>query len=69
LVENVYLILKTCFIFSGLFEYSHMQYDYERTDPNHERGGEPTLAEMTHKAIQILQKNPKGYFLLVEGKV
>jgi len=46
-----------------------MQYDFERTDPNHEVAGEPTLSEMTHKAIQILQKNPKGYFLLVEGGV
>ncbi|XP_052774836.1 alkaline phosphatase-like [Mya arenaria] len=51
----------------GLFEYSHMQYEFERTDPNHEKAGEPSLAEMTQKAIEILKKNPKGYFLLVEG--
>ena len=31
--------------------------------------GEPTLAEMTQKAIQILQKNPNGFVLLVEGKL
>lgn len=41
-----------------------MQYEYQR-----EKGpsGEPSLAEMTKKAIEILQKNDKGYFLLVEG--
>lgn len=31
--------------------------------------GEPSLSEMTKKAIQILQKNSKGYFLLVEGNL
>ncbi|KAL3869103.1 hypothetical protein ACJMK2_041828 [Sinanodonta woodiana] len=51
----------------GLFEYSHMNYDYERNDPNHEKAGEPSLEEMTEKAIQILSKNKKGFFLLVEG--
>ena len=48
----------------GLFEPSHMKFDADRPgDP----GGEPSLAEMTAKAIAILQKNPKGYFLMVEG--
>ena len=28
---------------------------------------EPTLAEMTSKAIDILKKNEKGFFLMVEG--
>lgn len=49
---------------AGLFEYSHMKYEVDRAD---DTAGEPSLAEMTEKAIQILQKNPKGYFLLVEG--
>lgn len=44
-----------------------MQYELERNDPNHEKAGEPSLAEMTEKAIKILNKNPKGFFLLVEG--
>ncbi|KAJ7349556.1 hypothetical protein OS493_038580 [Desmophyllum pertusum] len=48
----------------GLFEDSHMQYEVNRADDS---AGEPSIAEMTEKAIQILQKNPKGYFLLVEG--
>ncbi|XP_071446779.1 alkaline phosphatase, tissue-nonspecific isozyme-like [Hetaerina americana] len=29
--------------------------------------GDPSLAEMTRKAIQILSKNPQGFFLFVEG--
>ncbi len=28
---------------------------------------EPSLVEMTEKAIELLSVNPKGYFLLVEG--
>ncbi|XP_013390583.1 alkaline phosphatase, tissue-nonspecific isozyme, partial [Lingula anatina] len=45
-----------------LFEPSHMQYEGER---NHAM--EPSLAEMTEKAIKILKKNAKGFVLLVEG--
>ena len=48
----------------GLFEYSHMRYEVERAA---DKAGEPSIEEMTKKAIEILQKNPKGYFLLVEG--
>lgn len=48
----------------GLFEYSHMQYEVER--PN-DTAGEPSIKEMVDKAIKILKKNPKGYFLLVEA--
>jgi len=29
--------------------------------------GEPTLAEMTRKAIEVLGRNPRGFFLMVEG--
>jgi len=28
---------------------------------------EPSLAEMTERAIQILSKNPKGFYLFIEG--
>ncbi|OWF42220.1 alkaline phosphatase-like [Mizuhopecten yessoensis] len=48
----------------GLFGSSHMQYVLDR-DPSD--AGEPTLAELTEKAINILKKNTKGYFLMVEG--
>jgi alkaline phosphatase len=48
----------------ALFEPSHMQFEADRVrDP----AGEPSLAEMTFKAISILEKNPKGFFLMVEG--
>ena len=29
---------------------------------------EPSLAEMTKKAIKMLQRSPDGYFLFVEGR-
>jgi len=49
----------------GLFESSnHMEYEADRLN---DTGGEPSLTEMTEKAIQILKKNPKGYFLMVEA--
>jgi alkaline phosphatase len=48
----------------GLFERSHMEYDHDR--PN-DTAGEPSLAEMTEKAIDILSENPEGFVLLVEG--
>ena len=51
-------------LFQGLFEHSHLKYEVERAA---DKAGEPSIAEMTKKAIQILQKNPKGFFLLVEG--
>lgn len=48
----------------GLFERSHVKYEHDRaTDP----AGEPSIAEMTEKAIRILGKNPKGFYLMVEG--
>jgi alkaline phosphatase len=48
----------------GLFERSHMHYEADRL---HDAAGEPSLAAMTEKAIAILQKNPKGYYLMVEA--
>ncbi|MBY0275018.1 alkaline phosphatase [Candidatus Binatia bacterium] len=48
----------------GLFDPGHMQFNADRAkDP----GGEPTLAQMTAKALDVLQRAPEGYFLLVEG--
>ena len=43
-----------------------MSYEHERDTSE---GGEPSLAEMTRKAIQILNKNEQGFFLMVEGNV
>jgi alkaline phosphatase len=48
----------------GLFERSHMRYEADRLKDN---GGEPSLAEMTVKSIDILSQNPNGFFLMVEG--
>ncbi len=48
----------------GLFENFHMQYE---TDREGDVAGEPSLTEMTEKAIQVLQKNRRGYFLVVES--
>ena len=48
----------------GLFEPSHMKYE---TDRGTDLAGEPSLAEMTAKSIEILKKNKKGYYLMVEG--
>ena len=46
----------------GLFTSSHMSYDLDRDATK-----EPSLAEMTLKAIQMLKKSEKGFFLMVEG--
>lgn len=48
----------------GLFEPSHLHYEPERLL---DRAGEPSLSEMTAKAIRILKQNPKGFVLMVEG--
>ncbi|MFN3839011.1 MAG: alkaline phosphatase [Brevundimonas sp.] len=48
----------------GLFEPDHMKYEAER---DQDVGGEPSLAEMTQKAIAALQQQDKGYVLLVEA--
>ncbi|HEY5971390.1 MAG TPA: alkaline phosphatase [Pseudoxanthomonas sp.] len=50
----------------GLFERSHMEYEADRTL---DAGKEPSIAEMTAKSIDILNKQSgsKGYFLMVEG--
>ncbi|KAK3747763.1 hypothetical protein QZH41_008787 [Actinostola sp. cb2023] len=50
----------------GLFQPSHMQYEVER---DNDTAGEPSIEDMTEKAIKILSKNPKGFFLFVEGEL
>lgn len=49
----------------GLFEPSHVHYEADRVA--HDKAGEPSLTEMALKAVEILKKNPNGYFLMVEG--
>lgn len=48
----------------GLFERSHMEYEADRAA---DASGEPSLSEMTAKAIDVLAKNKKGFFLHVES--
>ena len=48
----------------GLFEPSHMNYEHDRP---HDGAGEPSLAQMTTSAIEVLKQNPHGFFLMVEG--
>ncbi len=48
----------------GLFESSHMQYEQDR---QHDKAGEPSLAEMTEKGLQILNNIDKPYFMMVEA--
>lgn len=48
----------------ALFNSSHMHYEADR---HRDLGGEPSLSEMTRKAINILKKNDKGFLLIVEA--
>ncbi|MGG7143291.1 alkaline phosphatase [Clostridium nigeriense] len=49
----------------GLFAKRDLAYDFDRTTLNNEE--EPSLAEMIEKAIQVLEKDEDGFFLMVEG--
>ncbi len=48
----------------GLFHMDHMDYELDRKNKGLDQ---PSLAEMTGKAIDVLAKNPNGYVLMVEG--
>ncbi len=48
----------------GLFNLSHMHYEADR---HNSPTGEPSLTQMTQKAIDILDNHSKGFFLMVEG--
>jgi alkaline phosphatase len=48
----------------GLFNESHMQYEADR---GNDIAGEPSLTQMTEKAIDILDNQDKGFFLMVES--
>ncbi|XP_067619437.1 membrane-bound alkaline phosphatase-like [Eurosta solidaginis] len=47
----------------GLFKDSHMNYHLE-TDA---QTNQPTLEEMTRKALELLRRNDQGYFVFIEG--
>jgi alkaline phosphatase len=48
----------------GMFASSHMDAEIDRPKLH---PSQPTLEEMTRKAIEILSKDPQGFFLTVEG--
>lgn len=48
----------------ALLNESHMQYEADR---GNDVAGEPSLAELTEQAIDILDNNDKGFFLMVEA--
>lgn len=56
-------LLLTGFLPPALFEPGDLRFEVDR-DPKLD----PSIVEMTEKAIRILRKNPKGFFLLVEGE-
>ncbi|NXV42994.1 PPBI phosphatase, partial [Uria aalge] len=48
----------------GLFEPKDMKYELNRNTST-----DPSIVEMTEKAIRILRRNPNGFFLFVEDKI
>jgi len=48
----------------GLFNSSYMNYKLDREEVNSQ---EPTLTEMTQKALEFLSKDKDGFFVMVEG--
>jgi len=48
---------------SGQFAGGHMAYEYDRTPGS----SQPRLSEMTGVALEILDNDPDGFFLMVEG--
>jgi alkaline phosphatase len=48
----------------ALFEPEHMRYAHDRAQ---DVAGEPSLAEMVDKALDLLQQHSHGYVLVIEG--
>lgn len=48
----------------GLFNESHMQYEIDRVN---DISGEPSLTEMTSKALELLSSQENGFLLIVES--
>lgn len=52
----------------GLFSESHMQYHlFNDPDNNSDVGVQPSLMEMSQKALEMLSANPNGYVILIES--
>ncbi|XP_055842325.1 alkaline phosphatase, tissue-nonspecific isozyme-like [Episyrphus balteatus] len=48
----------------GVFSDVHMDYNLDKIDKNLDQ---PSLEEMTRRAIELMQKEKNGYFLFIEG--
>ena len=46
----------------GLFTMGNMAYEIDRG-----KTAEPSLADMTAKTLEVLARNPKGFFVMIEG--
>lgn len=62
-MDDALLFFFVHFALPALFEPGDLRYEADR-DPKMD----PSIVETTEKAIRILRKNPKGFFLLVEGE-
>ncbi|CDM69523.1 Alkaline phosphatase homologues [Clostridium bornimense] len=49
----------------GMFSDADLDYDFDRQADK--TSTQPSVSEMTSKAIDVLNKNEKGFFLMVEG--
>lgn len=48
---------------TGLFEPADMKYEFQR-----DHAKDPSLQEMTEVALRVLSRNPRGFYLFVEGE-
>lgn len=55
---------KTLGLFAGSGMSDGIVESRNRQDPDHT---EPTLAEMSEQALKILERNPRGFFLMIEA--
>ncbi|CAL8252976.1 unnamed protein product [Merluccius merluccius] len=62
-IEGDYIHIYIYIYIYSLFEPKDMRFEVFRNNTR-----DPSIVEMTEKAIQILSKNPRGYFLFVEDE-
>jgi alkaline phosphatase len=51
----------------GLFAQEQMPYTIDHVNSEALRASTPTLAEMSRHALAILDRNPRGFFVMIEG--
>ncbi|CAH2248097.1 dual specificity testis-specific kinase 2 isoform X1 [Pelobates cultripes] len=61
--EQMDNVLESTTHLMGLFEPGDMKYDLNRNT-----WSDPSIVELTEKAIMMLKRNPNGFFLFVEDK-